>query len=271
MSMSPKAAYVTLAFQGIVLAALLAIGGYVHQLKSAIELHETRAVTMPASVSTAQVSQPRLESTPHEGAAASLAFVEPLQELAHRMQRLEAQVGEFSVIVSSPSNGAGASTSAATGRRVKPSADDAAEMSRLRAQADLASRHANESSTSSWGRSAAAGIDSAYADAYATSPFFAEYGGNVTADCRESVCSLAWAPGSAAMAALSEEERADMLERAKFELIGLAGRAGEAGQFTVTVNAVSSPPSVQLMVDHAVGGDRQIPDRVSSYLSTSKE
>jgi hypothetical protein len=68
---------------------------------------------------------------------------------------------------------------------------------------------------------------------------------------------------------LSNEEKAELLDRAKWELISLAAQADEAGQLRISMNPADSPPTIEVLVEHKPGGDQNVPDRVSEYLKMS--
>jgi hypothetical protein len=70
---------------------------------------------------------------------------------------------------------------------------------------------------------------------------------------------------------MSAEERADLFERARWELIALLEGVQDAGYFRFAVSNDSGRPSLELLVDqHDTGGDDAIPDRVAEYLGLSK-
>jgi hypothetical protein len=60
------------------------------------------------------------------------------------------------------------------------------------------------------------------------------------------------------------------LERAKWELLSLAGAAEESGQVRFFTDPASDPPTIALMIDHFPGGDANIPDKVGTYLGIGR-
>jgi hypothetical protein len=70
---------------------------------------------------------------------------------------------------------------------------------------------------------------------------------------------------------MSAEDRGELFERAKWELIALLEGVKDAGYFRFAMNNDSERPSLELLVDHhETGGDEAIPDRVGEYLGLSK-
>lgn len=78
---------------------------------------------------------------------------------------------------------------------------------------------------SDWGETTAASIDTAALE----NPFFSRAGGNVIADCRQTVCRVEWLPG--AMEDVPPDSREDVLAAARYEMLALAARNGtDVGQ-----------------------------------------
>jgi hypothetical protein len=183
--------------------------------------------------------------------------------LARRMETIEARIDDLLAKVEDGLR-VKASGNAEPVNVVEPLSPE--EQMELRVRADLRGRFSGEAGSSDWGESASAAIEEASLTAYAESPFFAEHGGQVSTECRETVCNVSWSPTDADTSQLSNEEKAELLDRAKWELIALAAQAGEAGQLRISMNPAASPPSIEVLVDHRPGGDQNVPDRVSGYL-----
>jgi hypothetical protein len=115
---------------------------------------------------------------------------------------------------------------------------------------DLSSRFANEAETSSWGETAAAAVNESIVNDYPSSYLFTQYGGDVNVKCKQTICKVAWSPGSQ-VSDMSESDRLDIIQRAKYELLALAGHTNAGGQVSVTADLESESPAVTLMIEHA--------------------
>jgi len=187
-----------------------------------------------------------------------------------RLDRLDEQVANLARIVESLKGGVASTlgSKAPGATPTAPAIEDSPDWERLRAQADLASRHLQESKTSEWGETATTAIASAYAEEAASGSFFSKYKGDLATDCRGSVCSLTWTPDSQLAASGSDESRASFFDEAQSELIVLAANAPNAGQVKVSIDRSTNPPSIRVLVDNS-GGD-PMPSAVSRYFDSGK-
>jgi hypothetical protein len=258
--MISRSTAISFALQGILIAGLVAVGTEVYQLKLDAGGGGDVAV-VEAHADAALHRVPLAELGASENWKVPMA-PDPLQGLARRMDKIEGQITLLGALVDR--------VSPAEIRGSPPGGERAGEApAELAARADLSARFDAEAATSRWGNAAAAAIEDAYLTASATSPFFVEHGGNVLTDCRESVCSLSWSPSSQAVSQFSNDEKAELLARAKWELLSLAGEAKEGGQVRIFMDPASDPPAVELMIAHAEGGDANPPDKVSAYVGLS--
>jgi hypothetical protein len=260
-----RVALATVFLHGLSLAAVLGVGVALYQLNQKVDsIQGGPEVAMGAGVGRDLVPPGDVGQgeTPNAPGAA-----DPFLEVTRRLAKLEEQIKQVASIV-----GKIAVSAAPQGYPLTDEGWDKPQESfaELRARGDLGARFQAEAATSPWGRSAAAAIDQAYSTASTESPFFAEHGGNVSTDCRESVCSVSWSPPVGEASQLSEGERVDLLERAKWELLSLAGAAEESGQVRFFTNPASDPPTIELMIDHSPGGDVNIPDKVGTYLGIGR-
>lgn len=95
------------------------------------------------------------------------------------------------------------------------------ELVRSRPSMDVvAEHHARESGQSEWGVATTERLSWAYADA----PFFAEHGGRLSLDCRQSSCRIEWrAPDLSGLDAFEAEQQ---LSLADYELLAVVAKGG---------------------------------------------
>jgi hypothetical protein len=187
------------------------------------------------------------------------------EQVADRLEKIEKRLAQLADTISDVANlisQRGHQTT--SGEMVSPPISQPMQRG---ADFDLKKRHAGEGGASAWGTQSAAAIEEAYASAAGERTFFTENSGKLSTDCRESVCSLTWTPEAAPS---GDEERADLLTMAKWELLSLAGNAEEGGEITVNVNPATTPPTVELLIEHTSGGDRTMPEKVARYLGVGQ-
>jgi hypothetical protein len=137
------------------------------------------------------------------------------------------------------------------------------------AAADLETRLSQEAGVSDWGDAAASAVTAEFSRSFADKPFFRDYGGTVTPDCRETVCSLSWTPDPAIASAMTPEQHVALLEAARWQLLALAGVTGGGGQVRVVRDTASDTPTIDVFIEHDVsGGDP--PEKVRQYLGAAK-
>ena len=257
--MNSRVVTVLLVFQGISLAALAFLGVAVYRLQSDTE----SAGPVPTAAQVADVVAEPTRSTETDADRSGRSPQDAEAALARRMETIETRIDD---LLAQVEDGLRVRTSgnAEPVNVVEPLSEE--EQTELRVRADLRGRFSNEAGTSDWGESASAVIEEASLTAYAESRFFAEHGGQVSTECRETVCNVSWSPTDAEASQLSNEEKAELLDRAKWELISLAGQADEAGQLRISMNPAASPPNIEVLFDRKPGGDQNVPDRVSGYL-----
>lgn len=240
-----------LVFQAILLAGFVGFGVAVYQFKSDADSADN-AVVM-ASGADAAPTAPGVGLSESRANASPEALDE--SESMRRMELMEGKIAELGELVATL-----AVEEAPSPFPWPEMGEPQPELSpaEYAARVDLRSRFSSEGGTSEWGESAAAAIDNAFLTAATERRFFIENGGAVAADCRESVCSLSWAPTNVDGSQLSVEEKAMLLDRAKWELISLAGEAQGAGQLRVFMDAAADPPTIDVMVDHDAGGNENI-------------
>ena len=89
----------------------------------------------------------------------------------------------------------------------------------------IVQQYFDEWGQSDWGQSSATAIDTAALE----NPFFGRVGGDITTDCRQTVCRMEWFPGT--LEDLSPKDREEVLGAARYEMLALASRnAPEVGQ-----------------------------------------
>jgi hypothetical protein len=89
----------------------------------------------------------------------------------------------------------------------------------------IVQQYFDEWGQSDWGQSSAMAIDTAALE----NPFFGRVGGDITTDCRQTVCRMEWFPGT--LEDLSPKDREEVLGAARYEMLALASRnAPEVGQ-----------------------------------------
>lgn len=262
--MNSRVVTVLLVFQGISLAALVFLSVAMYRLQSDVEAGEPVPTAAPDADVVAEPT--RSPETDADKSGKSPQDADTDAALARRMETIEARIDD---LLAQVEEGLRARTAgnAEPASVVEPLSRE--EHAELWAQADLIGRFSSEVGTSAWGEAASATIEEASSTAYADNPFFAEHGGQVSTECRETVCNLSWSPADSETSQLSDEEKAELLDRAKWELISLAAQADEAGQLRISLNPAASPPTIEVLVDRKPGGDPNVPDRVSEYLKMS--
>jgi hypothetical protein len=81
-------------------------------------------------------------------------------------------------------------------------------------------RHAKETGQSEWGKATASHVNWAYADA----SFFAEHGGQISVDCRQTSCKAAWEPPDTFSRDPAQADRDQAL--AEYELMAVVAKGG---------------------------------------------
>jgi hypothetical protein len=98
----------------------------------------------------------------------------------------------------------------------------------------------SQDASSSWGDDASAAITKAYMTEFPRGDFFMKYGGEVSADCRQSVCRLDLELNPS-VAQLDPFELAEIFQRGEFELMALSRDVGDAGSMVVEVQRTPTP------------------------------
>jgi hypothetical protein len=125
----------------------------------------------------------------------------------------------------------------------KRSLAEVAAESRVDASSNtLAVSHVAETGQSQWGSEAATSIRGAFV----VEPFFAEAGGQLDVDCRQSSCKLQWwLPG---LAGQSQEEYYRLVSLGEYELLKLAARnAQDVGQLETVWGLEESSPHISIL------------------------
>lgn len=94
------------------------------------------------------------------------------------------------------------------------------QLSAPRAPPPAVDRYTKEKGQSEWGKDTAGRINWAYADA----SFFAQYGGDLSVDCRQTSCKAVWEPPKTPAGDQSEVERAQGL--AGYEVMAVVAKGG---------------------------------------------
>jgi hypothetical protein len=140
-----------------------------------------------------------------------------LTELLARLDNLETRIAQLA------DGQDGSKMPSATSQRemLAKRAEALEEQIRSRPSTDVvAERHAKESGTSDWGAATTERVNWAYADA----PFFAEHGGRLSLDCRQSSCRAHWqAPDLSGLDPLEAEQQ---LALAGYELLAVISKGG---------------------------------------------
>lgn len=263
MSLESKISLGKLAASSFVLACVIAGAVWVHGIQSrvdALQAHDAMGLASRsqhlAGAAEAENEPSHNEST--QNSSRGLPDRDRITRLERELEDLKVSLDALAALVQS---GQVLDTTAAP----RPAPPTAAEMTELRARANLRARLSDEVGQSAWGADASTAMEHEIAKQYTNNQFFVDNGGSVEADCRQSVCSVSW---SAASDGLSPEEAAELLDRARWELMGLAGAAPDIGAVQFALDPTASPPSITMLMDHEPsGGDDAIPEKVRDYLS----
>lgn len=267
--MTDRTTALMFALQGLTLTGLLALGVFVYQSGPSESEYGAGEIAGTAAVPGRTAPE---RGTAAPGGAATPSKPDAASAETERLDRLGEQVADLARAVAAlKGEVAGHSgTKAPAASASEPGGIASADWEQLRAKADLASRHLQETKTSDWGDTATSSINSAYAEEAASGYFFSKYKGDLVTDCRGSVCSLNWTPDSQAGTPTSAESGGDLFEEAQSELIALAANAPNAGQIKVSIDRSTNPPSIRVLVDNSGGDSDHPPDAVSRYLDSGK-
>jgi hypothetical protein len=251
--------WVGYATQGLLLAGLVGVGSFVHDLSEQTEraradLKELRAAVAEAG-SAAQRAALARETAARDASSLSSrdtrveegGTVSPVAvaELARNMEVLEARLASLAAAVGELELSDGGNRRSTQGAELAESPP----VEELRARTDLVSRYASEGGTSSWGEASQGAIERAYLSEQANNPFFSSYAGDVSADCKESVCRVSLPLDPSRISQLSAQERAAVIDQARRELLGLTSGMEGAGLVRFSVSTQGGAPVVQAFVE----------------------
>lgn len=114
---------------------------------------------------------------------------------------------------------------------------------------------ASEAGSSDWAQSTFDAVTKAHVTDFMNGSFYAEYGGQLEADCRETVCRVDLTFETAA-AQLGSTEISEMLALAELELLGLTGHAAGVGRITTAQHA-GATPGITMFFDRREGSNDQ--------------
>jgi hypothetical protein len=109
----------------------------------------------------------------------------------------------------------------------------------------LMSQYESETSVSRWGKDVSSTIKTVFESRAAENPLFATYGGELESLCRQTVCKFSW--GSAPLAGLEESQRAEVFEKAQWDLMAAIGQAKVSGQIAVTTGELDGIPTMTVL------------------------
>lgn len=109
----------------------------------------------------------------------------------------------------------------------------------------LMRQYESETSVGRWGKDVSSTIKTVFESRAAESPLFATYGGELESLCRQTVCKLSW--GSAPLGGLEESQRAEVFEKARWDLMAAIGQAGVSGQVAVTTGERDGIPTMTVL------------------------
>jgi hypothetical protein len=113
-----------------------------------------------------------------------------------------------------------------------------------------------ERSGSDWGQQVSSSIDTGYANRVGDSAVFSTYPGFLDSECRETVCRVRW--GSPDLAALEASERAEVFERARWDLMAIIGQSGVSGQVAISTQERNGTPEMTVLIKQDGGGSGEI-------------
>lgn len=257
-----KHLYAILSVQGLLFIGLVIVFIYIYELDQKNRQMASLLENNDKAFFSAHIDADDVQHTSKKDANVNT------QELLPRLRIIEEKIADLTKIVAENTRKNNLKTDAAFSTVKKL---DQAELQRLKASNDLAARHSQESTISAWGQAANDAINRLYTESEnSSSSFFSRYNGNLTTDCRGSVCNLTWSPNTLGSASLTDEEKVNFIETARMELIGLAGSSQNAGQIKSVVDNSEDPPSISVFVDQS-GGNEPIPSHISEYKKGDHE
>lgn len=112
----------------------------------------------------------------------------------------------------------------------------------------ILSSFSGQRGSSRWGEAASESITQAYMSEFPRGDFFLNYGGSVSADCRETVCRVDLKLDQS-VAQLDGYELAQALQFGELELMGLARHVRGVGTMTTSVQGTPERPIISLYFD----------------------
>lgn len=132
----------------------------------------------------------------------------------------------------------------------------------------ILSSFSGQRGSSRWGEAASESITQAYMAEFPRGDFFMNYGGSVSADCRETVCRVDLKLDQS-VARLDGHELAQAIQLGELELMGLARHARGVGTMTTSVQVDAERPTISLYFD-SKALDSQSNDAASGLSKMSR-
>lgn len=132
----------------------------------------------------------------------------------------------------------------------------------------ILSSFSGQRGSSRWGEAASESITQAYMSEFPRGDFFMNYGGSVSADCRETVCRVDLKLDQS-VAQLDGYELAQAIQFGELELMGLARHVSGVGTMTTSVQGDAEHPTISLYFD-SKALDSQSNDAASGLSKMSR-
>ncbi|MCG6984524.1 MAG: hypothetical protein LJE61_04860 [Thiocapsa sp.] len=220
------------------------------EISAGIEGNDARLAALETRQA-AQEERDVVAETPPREATDTAAIAQLVASLGGRVDDLERLLEQVNDRVSMQA--------VVPGAPVNPYADLAAAASptEIDLSTDLEAAFSNESASTEWGEAARASINEAFFSEYTNRPFYLEYGGQVVTECRGTVCKIDWLL-SPSVVHLGEQEKADLLEQGKFELLALATTVSDGGKIMTTPSLSGKRPHISVLIEKRKGGDANL-------------
>jgi hypothetical protein len=240
--------------QWFLLVAIASVVGWVAwsvaDLAGGVRAIDSRLSMLETNHSIATTPHPVDPSTTEADAGGLKQGARAMAEFATRLDHVEAVLKQLSATPAA--SGAGADSLAEL-EELYPGLSSVPR-TEIHMSQDLETAHSEQATASDWGERSQQSLADAFYGEYTQRPFYDDYGGNISADCRETICRVTWT-FPATVNGMTDEERADMAQRGSFELMSLAGIVPEGGSVRTVSNLSGDSPSISVLIERNSGGD----------------